>query len=332
MSTEQHVRTLLSPADPARDAAVAAPRLTAHDLIVRAEASAPAGLRRARPTRRLVVVAGAVAVAAGAAAAVHAFGTSTVDSPNITSPPGTGTVLAPVAYQYDTGAPAAGAQLRALADKLVDAPYEHHIGRYTYHHIRIWGDPVMSSPDGRYVLGYASEDETWQAADGTGRQTTVQRDPEYPDRESRDYYQRVMKSAGPATPNTYPLPPMDIPPLPADRAGLRELLKVKYGAGAVPKEVTMVYDRYAVPRPIRAQILRILADVPGFVWRGTVTDRVGRTGVAITFDDREHGQQSLLIFDPHTGQLLAHELLTLKPKRISTYQVILATDRTDTIG
>ena len=48
--------------------------------------------------------------------------------------------------------------------------------------------------------------------------------------------------------------------------------------------------------------------------------------------DREHDEQTLLIFDPDTGQLLAHELLTLKPKRISTYLLILATDRTDHLG
>jgi hypothetical protein len=45
----------------------------------------------------------------------------------------------------------------------------------------------VSSPDGRYIIGYASEQKVWQAADGTGRQVTIQLEPEFPDQESRDY-------------------------------------------------------------------------------------------------------------------------------------------------
>jgi hypothetical protein len=338
MFGEQRTRTLLGPADPVRDRAVAPPRLSARDLIARAEAAVEPvpGPRHARPRRWLVLaaVAGAVAVATGAAVVVHTFGASTVDKQQFAGPPpGTGTVLVPVAYQYGPGAPPAGDQLRALAARLVDAPYDNHAGRYTYHHTKVWGDPVVGY--GPYVMGIASEQQIWQAADGTGRQSTRQLEPQYPDQKSRDYWQRNLKNGAidaTSAPNSYPLPPQDLPPLPSDRARLRELLDVQYGAGAVPKMLAMVYGQYAVPRQTRAEILRILADVPGFVWRGAVTDRAGRPGVAITFDDPEHGQQQLLVFDPDTGALLAQELLTLTPHRISTYLLILATDRTDQLG
>ncbi|MEU8044900.1 hypothetical protein AB0B71_12235 [Micromonospora echinofusca] len=60
-----------------------------------------------------------------------------------------------------------------------------------------------------------------------------------------------------------------------------------------------------------------------------MTDRAGRPGVAVTFDDREHDGRSLLIFDPHTGELLAHERLTLAGTRISAYLAILGAGRTD---
>ena len=63
-----------------------------------------------------------------------------------------------------------------------------------------------------------------------------------------------------------------------------------------------------------------------------MTDRADRKGLAITFDDREPDGQSLLIFDPNTGGLLAHERLTLSPLRISAYQVILGTDWTNQLG
>jgi hypothetical protein len=327
MSAEHATRTLLGPADPARDVAVAPPRRSARDLILRAEAT-PSH----RPTRRLVLVAGAagvVVLAAGTVAVLRPSGPSTVDG---LGPP-IGLVLLPIAYQYDTGAPSAAAHLRALADTIGDAPNDVHTGRYAYHDVTFWGDPVESAGNGRYVMAFASNEKVWQLPDGTGKQIDTQLQPQFPDKASQEYWthsQALPTDIG--TPHTVSLPPLDIPPLPTDLAGLRTLLDVTYGAGQVCKDMGTIYAQYAVPREIRAQILRVLADVPGFVWRGTVTDRAGRTGVAITHDDPQWGQQELLVFDPKTGALLANELLTLSPKRISTYQLILATDRTDTVG
>ncbi len=327
MSQVQRTRALLGPADPARDVPVPPPRRTAHELIAMAgAASLP---RPRRPAwRRLVPVAAALAVAAGGVVVVQA-----VDHAR-TPPPGAGSagVLVPIAYQFEATPTPARDQLRALADRLVDAPYDGHTGRYTYHDIKDWGDPLMSSENGRYVLGYVSELQVWAADDGSGRQSVVQLPPQYPDKESEDYWQR-HGAGGTSGPHVYPLPAQpDAVPLPADRAGLTEMLAVRYGGGAVHKGVSTVYRRYAVPRQTRAEILRILADVPGYLWRGAVTDRAGRPGLAITFDDPQHNQQNLLIFDPKTGALNADELLTLKPKRISTYGMILATDRTTGTG
>ncbi|MGS2619831.1 CU044_5270 family protein [Micromonospora sp. LZ34] len=338
MFGEERTRTLLKPIDPARHSTIAPPRLSAHDLINRAEAVAEpvAHRRQARPTRRLVLTAGTLAVAVGAAAIAQTFGPSSPDTSEIVSPSGgdPGVVLVPVAY--GSGARDAGSQLRALASRLVDAEYDNRTGRYMYHHTKTWGDPVMTSPDGRHHVAFADETKVWQAADGTGKQVTTQLEPQYPDQESRDYWQRNLKpkaaaSATPA-PDNMPLPPMDLAPLPSGRAQLNEMLKIRFGAGAVSKEVSTVYGRYVVPRQTRAEILRVLADVPGFLWRGQVTDRVGRKGVAITFDDREHNQQSLLIFDPNTGDLLAHEQLALSPIRMNAYQVILHTAWTDRLN
>jgi hypothetical protein len=202
-----------------------------------------------------------------------------------------------------------------------------------YHEITYWGDPIESTADGRYVMAFAGNEKRWQLPDGTGRQVYTQLRPEFPDRASQEYWSHSKgMPTDIGTPHTTSLPAIAIPPVPTDPAGLRTLLDVQYGAGAVCKDAGTIYGRYAVPRQTRAAILRVLADVPGFVWRGEVTDRGGRKGVAITYDDREHGQQNLLVFDPGTGALLAGELLTLSPKRISTYQLILATDRTDTLG
>jgi len=345
MFGEQSTRTLLGPADPARRATIAPPRFPARDLISRAEATGPpvVGRRHARPSRRWVLTAGAVAVAAGTTAVVYTREASTVDGRGTGGGSGTalgGTVLAPVGYQYETDAQPAAARLRQLAERLVAAPYEQHTGRYTYHRYVIWGDPTLAS--GPYVLGYVHEDETWHLSDGSGQQRTRQLEPQYPDQASRDFWQHNLNSGqvkdrngapinATQPPTTLPLP-ADDRSLPADPAQLAQFLKTQYGAGAACKEVEMAYLRYAIPRETRAQILRVLADVPGFLWRGEATDRAGRKGLAITFDDREHDEQELLIFDPDTGALLAGELIVLSRKRTSTYIVILETDLTDHLG
>ncbi|MBM0275611.1 CU044_5270 family protein [Micromonospora tarensis] len=331
----ERTRTLLA-ADPARTTAVGPALVSARELIDRAEADGPVvGGRRARPSRRLVLTAGTLTVAAGAVAVLQPFGGPTPQRPD---DPGVvpGSVLVPVAYQFAADPPAAGPRLRALADTVVNAGYDNRSGRYMYHHTKVWGDPVMTSADGRHHVAFADETKVWQAADGTGYQVDTQLEPQYPDQESRDYWQRAHETrpgpAGTPAPTLIPLPPMEVRPPSADPSELRELLKVEYGGGAASKEVSTLYARYVVPRATRAEILRVLADVPGFRWRGQVTDRAGRKGVAVTFDDRDHAAQSLLVFAPKTGELLAHERLTLSPTRISAYQVILETAWTDRVG
>ncbi|WP_328651333.1 CU044_5270 family protein [Micromonospora sp. NBC_00330] len=325
----ERTRTLLGPADPARNAAVGSPLVSARELIDRAGATETvAGRRRAHPTRRMVLAAGTLAVAVGAVAVLQPFGEGAPETP-AEPPAAAGLVLVPVAYQFDEDPPAAGPQLRMLADKIKDAAYDHQSGRYMYHHTKLWGDPVMTSADGRHHVAFASETKIWKAADGTGNQVMTQLEPQYPDQESRDYWQRESigrpAATGTPAPKVMPLPPEELRPPSADPSELRERLKVEYGAGAASKWVGTLYGQYVVPREIRAAVLRVLADVPGFRWRGQVTDRAGRHGVAVTFDDREHDQQSLLIFDPKTGELLADELLTLSPVRMSSYKVILDT-------
>lgn len=344
MFGEERTRTLLKPIDPARHSTFAPPRLSAHDLISRAEAVAEpvARRRQARPTRRLVLAAGTLVVAVGAAATVQAFGPSSSDTPEVADPPGaaSGMVLVPVAYGSDTRD--AARELRALANRLVDAEYDNRTGRWMYHRTKTWGDPMLTSPDGRHRLGFAQDTELWGTADEAARSVRLSFVPDYPDQESREYWQHqdsldyrrrdpkardawfAAKVAAFEKVKQDPVR-LDVVPLPSGRAQLNELLKVRSGAAAVSEEVGMVYGQYVVPRQTRAEILRVLADVPGFRWRGQVTDRAGRKGVAITFDDRKHNAQFLLIFDPNTGELLAHERLTLSPLRVDAYEVIFDT-------
>ncbi|MEU8074546.1 CU044_5270 family protein [Catellatospora citrea] len=334
MFGEQRTRTLLSPADPARELPPEPPRLSARELIAWADSTAEpvAARREGRLPRRMVLATGAIAVAAGAVVVLGSPDLPEV-APDPADPSGAtaGRVLVPVAYRPGATDVAAGPRLRALADGLVDAPYENSAGRFTYHHTKVWGDPVMTSPDGRFSVAFARESRDWWTPGGTGRQTTSEGVPEYPDQASRDYWAGLLAVNEASSVDDVPQPPFD-PVLPVDRAGLAGLLKTDLGAGAASVETSKTFGRYAVPRRTRAEILRVLADVPGFQWRGEVTDRAGRDGVAVTFDDRVHGTQHLLIFQARTGELLAWELVTLGPVRMSAYELILATDRTDHVG
>lgn len=61
-----------------------------------------------------------------------------------------------------------------------------------------------------------------------------------------------------------------------------------------------------IPPATEAEILRLLATVPEIANRGTVIDRAGRPGVAVSVDASETGTliRTTLIFDPSTGRLL----------------------------
>ena len=335
MFGEERTRTLLGPADPARNTAVAPPRISARDLIERAGATEPGVRHRASPQDPPAGPdgrdTGGRGRRGGGPPAVRRGGT-----PNVDDAPGL--VLVPVAYQFNADASAAGPHAarpgRQAGRRRVRQPHRalhvpphEGVGR-PGDDVRRWSPSRSPSPTRR---------RSGRPPTGPVRQVSTQLEPEYPDQESREYWQRHLDGAGPGAkgtpgPDTVPLPPEALATLPSDRSRLRELLKVEYGAGAASKEVSTVYGRYVVPRQTRAEILRVLADVPGFLWRGQVTDRAGRSGLAVTFDDRAHDAQSLLIFDQETGELLAHERLTLSAVRISAYKVFLETAWTERLG
>jgi hypothetical protein len=348
---EHRTRSLLGPADPARNVTVAPARLTAAHLMTRActvatepesesdllaapDARPRAHRSRGMHRRRFVLAAAGVAVsAAGATVVFHA-----VDR---TPAPSGGVVLKPIAYQVTTNPAPAGDQLRALADHLSDAPYDSHGGRYTYNRVKDWGGVQGGAPGG-YTMGFVEERETWLDASGSGWVRTQKLPPEYPDERSRAYFERAFKHAAEAPrPSSSRPGPIESPgepsgrpstlveplePLTSDRANLTRMM---HRGGIVEKGLDVLYSHYAIPREIRATILRILADEPGFVWRGEVTDRAGRPGVAVTADDPANKVQFVLVFNPTTGELLANELVMLDKHELGNYQLYLAADRTD---
>ncbi len=339
MFDTRSTRALLAPADPAAGVPEPTPRVPAMTLIDRAERTADAGLapvRRptARRPLRFALSATTALAAAAAVTVVVVNGTGDApargpqaDRPSTSAPPAEEStlVVTPIAYTITTNPPGAAAELRALAKRIRDAPYDARTGRYAYVHSKTWGDPQMSTEGGKYTAGATHQDETWQAAAGTGVQRTTNLPLQYPDRASRDYFRD----------NPQPVPGRSsmtldaVGTLPTSRAGLAERLHLSRGPSDMAKAVDTIYSRYPLSRATRATVLEILADQPGFRWRGAVTDRAGRKGVAITGD--QAGGRSVLVFDPVTGALLASENVQLVATPVlSAYSVFLAYDRRDT--
>ncbi len=349
MLSENRVRILIGSADPVRMAAAPPPTRSAADLIAHADALSQArahalahlpakeGIRarrprrQARPGRRLVLAGAALAVTA-VVAAVTAQQIGTHRRPSaVDSTWGDGVVVVPIAYQNADPPPPAAGQLRALAARLTDAPYDAQTGPFRYHQIRDWGDPLMASPEG-FAMSFVVDRETWEFTDNSSWSRLTQLAPQFPDHASQDYWihHGGPWSAKPPVDTTFP--PIGEAALPTDRAGLVTFMNVRYGVGAALKQVDTIYRRYVPTKATRAMVLDILADLPGLSWRGGVTDRSGRAGLAVTYDDVAHDEQWLLVFDPHTGVLLAKELVLLTSDRVNVYSLFLATGQTTQPG
>ncbi|MFU8852087.1 CU044_5270 family protein [Micromonospora sp. SL1-18] len=350
MHTKQQVRDLLGPADPARGVALPPASLSAHDVILRAETSAPPAPvpARRRTSRRTVLVGAAVAAAAVASAGLVPV-LRDGSAPTRPTRPVDGIVLQPVGYEIATDAEPAGPHLRALAGRITAAPYDREGGRYAYHRLKSWGGNSRMSDEG-HVLSSVEERRSWDTPDGRRWTDETTLGMEFPDAASRDYWTKQLPA--PAVSQTAPPPagPVEEPRdpdhpdrndwrLPSDRAALARWLGTDLPAFEVAGGVFKMYYRFLVPRRTRADILTMLADKPGFVWRGRVVDRAGRPGLAVTAEytlpagTYPERAQELLIFDPNTGELLAEEYLELAPRRrVLHYGLLLEASRTDTLG
>ncbi|BCB82975.1 CU044_5270 family protein [Phytohabitans suffuscus] len=350
MFDENSIRALLGPADPARDVAVPHPRVTAAALIAAAEA-VPGGpdmdrvvTPAPRARRRLVVATAAVLIAAGTAAGtVGAFSVTRDPAPSIQATElSLGPVVRPAAMQYARNPQAAGDRLRALAEGVSPAPHDNTTGRYTYIHTVSWNAVFDDNPDGTARVIHPQDKHLWYAPDASGRIKVIPLPAVYPNEQSRRYWQQRATAPPRSATGTPDVWVHDLPagmagptrPLSADPAELAKVLGVdtvgQRGAAAVFFAVRDLYSVYAPPRQSRAQVLRILADLPGVSWRGTVTDRAGRAGVAISVDTAT--TQQILILDPKTGALLAWDEVERPTDTVAGATLFLGYGHTDHLG
>ena len=112
----------------------------------------------------------------------------------------------------------------------------------------------------------------------------------------------------------------DVDALPTDTGTLRRLIDDRAAANGGPTDYerfTIVGDllRETVGTPkVRAALFRVAAGLNGVELIGSVTDRAGRTGTAVSMTNAQSSrglERRTLIFDPETSALLAEEEVIL---------------------
>jgi hypothetical protein len=196
-------------------------------------------------------------------------------------------------------------------------------GRYEYQKVLTWALLTSVTREGSDSSLVPSVRETWRGTDGTG----------------------LSRSTADGRTTSGRLSPSSVR-YSTDPETLATQLAAGHPTGLGPAErFTAVVDLYLdrVPDPaLRATILKVLAGERGLENRGTVTDRAGRTGVAISIDSGPGGLPTryTLIFDPGTGMLLdSEQMLTttagelhVRIPSVIEYQVWAARGQVDEPG
>jgi hypothetical protein len=181
---------------------------------------------------------------------------------------------------------------------------------YAYVRVRTWHLSVPRSDQSPPSVVLPTVTQSWLRSDGSGRLRRIT---------SRMHGTNVSDTPVAAG---HPLPPLSVnPAVLARRFGL-----VYPGTAPSARQFvtfTAMADSQPISPPVEAAILRLLALTPGVVNSGTVTDRNGRPGVAVSVESDYTGVEIsyTLVFDQSTGKLLeADQTLTGDPGKLDVPQ------------
>lgn len=259
-----------------------------------------------RPRRRLFLAGAALALAAAAT-------TGAVAVLRHDPAPAYAATAPPLRYERPTGGPTAAELLRGLADTAERSPTKGS-GGYGYIHTKQWqlANPNLA-PKGVYLT--VDPSETWLWYQDSDRSTRIVQDsPQFGRHETR---QPAGTQVGYVCWTTSVVPQS----CPTDKLMDPKLLRDVLFISGQGKMVNMTGEQsplggYAhlagglvLPPGVRAQVLRVLADLPGIAYTGRARDRAGRTGEAFSldFDAMTGPVRDTIIVDPATGTLLGYE-------------------------
>lgn len=341
---DEVVRQIVLAANPVRDLPVPPPRATSAELRARAEAR-----HGRRPGAKLRVwtmrssrwaLPTAVGTTVAAAAVLGAVGGVLVSSgePAEETPPMVPASAPAAATPSPLALPAAGRAARphlaALAKVAGRAPATPSAGAYTYVHVQTW-----TAGRSRGARPISRDERLWWAADRSGRaETTALSQPppvplpeaSTPDTAITTYEPGKVSVVVDAPSAQAPLLAFQL----ADRHPLKE------GPRGVLRAVADLYRSHHLDPAQRAAALQVLADTDGVDYRGTVVDRSGRSGVAVSVDSDGGATRDVAVFDPGAGRLLSYERVALvgaatSPSRspaLVAYVLYLNSGRTEAAG
>ncbi|MEV4497754.1 CU044_5270 family protein [Micromonospora arborensis] len=284
-----------------------------------AVAGAPVPDRGRRRWRRRALLGAVATSAATLVAGVVAVQVTGPSAPVYAATP------APLPVQYSGEAPSARDALLTLAAALEAAPASPRpTGRFSFAQVGQWALDMSAGKGSTEVAVVAQVISTWRAIDGSGKVATVNLDRS--DLEQRPDAEALVAAAARGVPevNTYgtgELAAVIADPVPTDVNALEQALYAHQprvnGPKSAVRAVADLYRTTEVSRDVRIAALRFLARADGVLLRGTVTDRLGRQGLAVSVDSDNGGTRDLLVFDQRTGLLLAYESMFLRrPERL----------------
>ncbi|MFD3511835.1 CU044_5270 family protein [Streptomyces sp. NPDC058657] len=158
------------------------------------------------------------------------------------------------------------------------------------------------------------ERETWRKPDGTQRWKARTKPPVFDNPEEKEAWEDSgAVGEDPVTTEGTSTAPAGSRPAPENAPGMGKWLLSNHeqnsGSGELFDSVTAHHLTEFWNGRQRAALLDLLAARPDVKYRGTVTDRSGRTGQAVYVDSDYGGLpgRHTLIFDPANGKLLAYE-------------------------
>lgn len=351
--TEWLVRLVVRANDPMRGRTPPPSPVTADELRLAAEA------RRSRPNHRPSAIRHAArrgklrpgrwlrwATPLGAAVValiVLATGKTPLTRPAPDGHPAieTFTAPAPLSLQLTDQPEPARDRLQHLADTIAATPDPAPSGRYGHIHTQRWPADTGTPPPGQLL---AADDELWTTPQRTAHVRTTVLPPQPAGRvlaawitsppagqPHRTDYQPGELAALALVPSTEPA--ILAGQLAGSVSGPRSP-DVTLGAVATMNRYHVLGARQ------RAAILQVLADTDGLDLRGQVTDRAGRSGIAVSVDNTADATRDLAVFDADSGALLSYERIAMvtnarSPVRAATvlsYVLYLAAEWTNQIG
>ncbi|MCZ2803572.1 CU044_5270 family protein [Modestobacter sp. VKM Ac-2983] len=194
--------------------------------------------------------------------------------------------------------------LRTIAERAAGAPDDTGQGMYARIRTESWN--LFTRIDGERVSSEVVPQTltSWTAPDGSGKSVTALAFPG-----GKTDITTVEGGAG-SRALMWPLGSLS-----SDPVTLADQLGAEHPASNGPAErlvaVADLTREQPIKPPVRAAVLRYLAETPGLSTTGMVTDRAGRTGLAVHVDSSMGGlpERRTVIIDPSDGRVLGTETM-----------------------